>query len=402
MYATFRRWLDALPVPNPTERRLAGVLQNVLLVWVSVAFIGFTALILATRTAPPPTTSEPATGPLGALLTIAAMLLILTPIAGLVLLRRGRYSQSLAVTTIGILIAHSIATYLLGVTDNTVVIVYQLPIALAGLLGRRRLLLSVAGISVGSLILVATLETMTPPMAGFFTHAQAAAAGKPLDLVIDRAAIGATLVFFIAVTALVTLLLDNVGNTLRTSLADALAQQSKLETFSSSLEQTIRERTAALEASLDETRARAAEQERLLAEVEQQRTTIKDLAVPVIPVNAQTLVIPLVGTLDNSRLQDLQAQSLEAISRSSTRTLVLDITGVPVVDTQVIQGFVSTIYSARLLGAEVMLVGIRPEVAQAMVGLGVDLQNVRTYSSLQSALEQVGMSAARRRAPAIA
>jgi rsbT co-antagonist protein RsbR len=233
-------------------------------------------------------------------------------------------------------------------------------------------------------------------MAGFFTHDLAAAAGKPLDLVIDRPAIFMTLGFFIAITVLVTLLLDNVGNTLRASLADALAQQSKLESFTASLEQTVQDRTAALEASLNETRARAAEQERLLAEVEQQRTTIKDLAVPVIPVNEQTLVIPLVGTLDHSRLQDLQAQSLEAISRSSARTLVLDSTGVPVVDTQVSQGFVATINSARLLGAEVILVGIRPEVAQSIVGLGVDLQNVRTHSSLQSALEQVAISAARR------
>jgi rsbT co-antagonist protein RsbR len=396
MLTSFRHWLDALPVSNPTERRLAGVLQNVLLVWATVAALGIGASTLATLGAPPPTASGPDIGALGALLSIAGLLLILTPIAGLVLLRRGHYSRSLAVTTFGILIAHSIATYLLGITENTVVIVYQLPIALAGLLGGRRLLLAVSGISIGFMILVAALETMTPPMAGFFTHAQAVAMGKPLDLVIERGAIVFTLVFFVAITALVTLLLDNVGNTLRASLNDALAQKSKLESFTVSLEQTIQERTAALESSLNETRTRAAEQERLLAEVEEQRSTIKDLAVPVIPVNAQTLVIPLVGTLNHARLQDLQAQCLEAISRSSARTLVIDITGVPVVDTQVSQGFVSTITSARLLGAEVILVGIRPEVAQTIVGLGVDLQGVRTYSSLQSALEQVGASAARR------
>jgi rsbT co-antagonist protein RsbR len=338
---------------------------------------------------------------LGNLLSIAGLLLILTPFAGLVLLRRGNYSRSLAVATLGILFAHSIATYLLGITDNTVVIVYQLPIALAGLLGRRRLLLTAAGLSIGFLVLVGALESMTPPMAGFFTHGMAADAGIPLEFAINPASILSTLVFFVAITVLVTLLLDNVGNTLRASLSDALAQQEKLASFSASLEQTIGERTAALEASLGETRARAAEQERLLAEIEQQRSTIKDLAVPVIPVTAQTLVIPLVGTLDHGRLQDLQAQALEAITRSSARTLVIDITGVPVVDTQVTQGFMATIHSARLLGAEVMLVGIRPEVAQSMIGLGVDLHNVRTYSSLQAALEQVA-APAKRRSPASA
>jgi rsbT co-antagonist protein RsbR len=68
---------------------------------------------------------------------------------------------------------------------------------------------------------------------------------------------------------------------------------------------------------------------------------------------------------------------------------VLDITGVPVVDTQVAQGLLMTVRSARLIGARVMLVGIRPEVAQTMVGLGIELSEVYTFSDLQSALARV-------------
>jgi rsbT co-antagonist protein RsbR len=66
--------------------------------------------------------------------------------------------------------------------------------------------------------------------------------------------------------------------------------------------------------------------------------------------------------------------------------LIIDITGVPVVDTQVAQGLLQVVDAARLLGAEVVLVGIRPEVAQALVGLGVDMHAVRTFSDLQSVL----------------
>jgi rsbT co-antagonist protein RsbR len=63
--------------------------------------------------------------------------------------------------------------------------------------------------------------------------------------------------------------------------------------------------------------------------------------------------------------------------------LILDITGVSVVDTQVAQGFIQIVHAARLLGAEVVLVGIRPEIAQTMVGLGIQLPHMITYSSLQ-------------------
>ena len=69
--------------------------------------------------------------------------------------------------------------------------------------------------------------------------------------------------------------------------------------------------------------------------------------------------------------------------------LVLDITGVPIVDSHAAQGLLMTVRSARLLGAEVTLVGIRPEVAQTIVGLGIELGDLRTFSDWQSALDQI-------------
>ncbi len=138
---------------------------------------------------------------------------------------------------------------------------------------------------------------------------------------------------------------------------------------------------------VDEVRTREAEQARLLAENAQQRDAIRELSVPVLPLQHDTLAMPLIGALDSTRLHDIQERALAAIQRVSARRLLLDITGVPIVDTQVALGLIEVVQMARLLGTEVQLVGIRPEVAQTIVGLGLDLRGVRTYSDIQSALD---------------
>ena len=158
------------------------------------------------------------------------------------------------------------------------------------------------------------------------------------------------------------------------------------------LETAVGERTAALEAALHDVQAHADQQAQLLAELEQQRSAIRELSVPVIPVSATTLIMPLVGALDSTRLVQVQERALEALQRASARTLILDITGVPIVDTQVAQGLLMVVQAARLLGAGVVLVGIRPEVAQSIVGLGLDLHAIETASDLQSALKRVTLN----------
>jgi rsbT co-antagonist protein RsbR len=113
---------------------------------------------------------------------------------------------------------------------------------------------------------------------------------------------------------------------------------------------------------------------------------VRDLSVPVIPVSATTLVLPLVGALDSARLAHLQTRALQAVEQGRARTLILDITGVPVVDNQVAEGLLGVVQAAQLLGATVMLVGIRPEVAQTIVTLGLPFQAVHTFRDLQAAL----------------
>lgn len=195
-----------------------------------------------------------------------------------------------------------------------------------------------------------------------------------------------------AVAALISALgSHSAGQALRAAhTAQAATEQAyaALEHANQSLEQRVAERTAALSAALAEVEQRAATQTRLLEEVAAQRQVIRELSVPVLPVSAETMVMPLVGALDSNRLSEIQEQALTVLERSRARTLLLDVTGVPIVDSQVAQGLVGVVQAARLLGAETVLIGIRPEVAQTIVGLGLDLAAIRTARDLQTALQR--------------
>ncbi|NNJ09914.1 STAS domain-containing protein [Chloroflexales bacterium ZM16-3] len=152
------------------------------------------------------------------------------------------------------------------------------------------------------------------------------------------------------------------------------------------LEDQVSARTAELQRAVDEIVARSAQQDELLSEVAQQREAIRELSVPLLPVAHDTLVLPLVGALDSARIRQLHEHALATLERTRARRLLIDVTGVPVIDTQVAHGIIQTIQAARLLGADSVLVGIRPEVAQTIVGLGIDLSGIHTFPDLETAL----------------
>jgi rsbT co-antagonist protein RsbR len=173
----------------------------------------------------------------------------------------------------------------------------------------------------------------------------------------------------------------------REAQARAELAASALDAANHDLERRVEERTAALQRALEETQRREEEQRRLLAQVETQRQTIRAMRVPVLPVSAGTLVMPLVGDLDSGRMRDLQDAALDAVERSGARRLLLDVTGVPLVDAEVARGLIGVVRSVRLLGAEAVLIGVAPEVAQTLVGLGLDLQGLHTERDLREALQ---------------
>ncbi|NJL05830.1 MAG: STAS domain-containing protein [Chloroflexaceae bacterium] len=162
------------------------------------------------------------------------------------------------------------------------------------------------------------------------------------------------------------------------------------------LEQQVTERTAELETTLAELETTLANlqtqnevQQRLLTEIQSQQRLIHVLSVPVLPISPTVLVLPLIGTLDPARLDLIRQHALEAIEQSRSRVLVLDVTGVPEVDTQAAQGLLRVAQATRVMGSQCVLAGMRPELAQALVRLGVDLGSLRTYATLQRALDVV-------------
>jgi anti-anti-sigma regulatory factor len=139
----------------------------------------------------------------------------------------------------------------------------------------------------------------------------------------------------------------------------------------------------------DVTAQQQAEAERLALQqqlIEAQATALRELSTPLIPITNGVVAMPLVGTIDSSRAQQIMETLLEGIGTHVAETAILDITGVRIVDTQVAQALLQAAQAARLLGAQVVLTGIRPEVAQALVHLGADLHTMVTHSNLQSGI----------------
>jgi rsbT co-antagonist protein RsbR len=117
------------------------------------------------------------------------------------------------------------------------------------------------------------------------------------------------------------------------------------------------------------------------------REALQELSNPIIPVYNGVLVVPLVGRVDSVRAQALTESLLEAIAREQAEIVLLDITGVAMVDTSVANHLMQTSRAASLLGSQVVLVGISAEVAQTLVQLGLDLGRLVTLSNLQSGIE---------------
>lgn len=118
-----------------------------------------------------------------------------------------------------------------------------------------------------------------------------------------------------------------------------------------------------------------------------QRDTLQELATPIIPLMKQIIVMPLIGSIDSQRAQDIMRSMLNGISQHRARVVILDITGVPVVDSAVAAHLTRTIQAARLKGAETIVTGVSDAVAETIVDLGIDWRNVRTMADLESGLK---------------
>jgi len=118
-----------------------------------------------------------------------------------------------------------------------------------------------------------------------------------------------------------------------------------------------------------------------------QTDEISEISTPVIRVWEGILALPIIGTLDSARTQVVMENLLQQIVETGSRIAILDISGVPTVDSLVAQHLIKTVSATRLMGAECIISGIRAEIAQTIVHLGIDLSNIYTKASLASALK---------------
>ncbi len=122
--------------------------------------------------------------------------------------------------------------------------------------------------------------------------------------------------------------------------------------------------------------------------VRQQQEAIRELSTPVLQVRDKMLVLPIIGMIDSQRARQLTEQLLVAVKENRAKVVIVDVTGVPAVDSKVANHLLQTIDAARLMGARAIITGLSPDVAQALVALGVDVARFNAVGNLQGGIEE--------------
>ncbi len=122
--------------------------------------------------------------------------------------------------------------------------------------------------------------------------------------------------------------------------------------------------------------------------IRQQQEAIRELSTPVLQVRERLLILPIIGVIDSQRARQLTEQLLRAIRTNCAKMVVVDITGVPAIDSAVANHLVQTVEASRLMGASVIITGLSSETAQILVTIGVDLSKMNTVGDLQGGIEE--------------
>ena len=120
--------------------------------------------------------------------------------------------------------------------------------------------------------------------------------------------------------------------------------------------------------------------------INRQQEEMLELSTPVVKLSEGVLALPMIGTLDSARTQIVMESLLQKIVETGSEIAIIDITGVPTVDTLVAQHLMKTVTAIRLMGADCIISGVRPQIAQTIVHLGVDLSGITTKATLADAL----------------
>jgi rsbT co-antagonist protein RsbR len=360
MLHSLRAWFNNTLLIDPVERRQAPLLQVMLLSLFCVMILALPVLLLTATTTWRVVLNM-----------LSTFLLALSTGSALLLLRRGNFRTAVFIAALGFMPSQIITLVTTGIDNSSLMFLFAFPISLVGLLSSRRALIAITGISAISVI----GSVLVSP------YAQATFRFTP-----ETFPINATVGFFILLFGLLAVFLDRFGTTLREALETSRAREKELDAIRASLETTVSDRTARLQQALQDVEQREARLVHTLDELKASQAVVRELSAPIIPVLEGVLIAPLVGTLDSDRILILTENALRSVEQTRARYIIFDITGVPIVDTQVAQVVIRTAEAVQLLGAQALLVGIRPEVAQILVSLNINFGAIITYSTLQEAI----------------
>lgn len=357
----FSQWRKRLILPTqPIQREMAPILHTFLLSALPTTGL---SLVIA--------------------LLVSGFYTIYTPVlsvwfimygVSLFALRRGHFSIVIAILSQSLIFGIFLMLVPYGMstpTSGIMVLLSALPLLLAGLLGTR-----------WTLWLLVLSSTLLYAILTFFPTRL----GSPTNITLSIGSTIGLVLGFAIVVFLLAISLDRFSNKLRVSILNGLHREQELETIRDQQEKLIAKRTAELSQSLADVQQREQQLSHTLADLQAARETVRELSVPVLPVLPQVLAVPLIGSLDQERAETLMSNTLEALKHEHARYIIFDITGVPVVDTHVARVLMHTADAIKLMGAQVLLAGVQPDVAQTMVSLGLDLSAFVTQPDLRTAI----------------
>jgi rsbT co-antagonist protein RsbR len=371
MLRSLRAWLNNTALTDPVERRQAPLLQVVLLTLFCILLLAVPMLLVTA------TTTWRAV-----LDTVSSGMLALGAGIALVLLRRGYFRTAVFIAALGFMPGQIITLVTTGVDNSAIMFLFSIPITLVGLLSHRRDLVCITVICALTLIASAVLAPYAQTTFGFTPQ---------------RVPTNVTVTVLLLIFGLLAIFLERFSTAFREALETSRAREQELETIRASLETTVSDRTSQLQQALQDVRQREARLVQTLEELKASQAEVQELSAPIIPVLDGVLIAPLIGSINSERAAMLTENLLRSVEQTRAHHVIFDITGVPIVDTHVAQILIRTAEATRLLGAQALLVGVRPEVAQILVSLNITFGTIATYPTLLEAITMLQERAASRR-----
>jgi len=361
VWQALQRWFIAVPYSDPLSQRLAFMFQTLLFMVIIGGIVDVGMLLIANS-------SQPS----GVVVSVFLVIFELGAIAALVMLRRGMMQRMILLVLVVFGVIASVVLVLFGLQQHSLLLfMWMLPIVLVGtLLDRKWLVIS----TVCGMAIVLILSSAEQYQFWWVNR---------IDIQTNSADI---LRFFTILLIIVVFAIEQLSDSFHKVMQLYKQRSVELTKIHEDLERLVAERNENLFDALQASQQRALQLRNAMKEIEQQRQLIHSLEVPIIPISSTTVVMPLIGSLDEKRFLQIREQALRAIERSSVKQLVLDITGVPLVDDVMTRGLIEIVQATDLLGVETVLVGIRPEVAYSIVQLQGDFPHLRTASTLQAFL----------------